>query len=101
MEVIGGVNVEYYAVEVYGSEQVIHVSIPRGDAVDYRGAALGDADPWVEFGYVGTMAAFIEMCRTRQMPVPLAESEAITRALIAARRAAASHQVERVEPAHV
>jgi predicted dehydrogenase len=101
VEVIGGVNVEYYAVEVYGSEQVIHVSIPKGDVTDYRGAALGDADPWAEFGYVGTMAAFIEMCRTRQMPVPLAESEAITRALIAARRAAASHQVERVEPAHV
>ncbi len=44
------------------------------------------------------MTGFIEMCRIRQMPVPLAESEAITRALIAARRAAASHQVERVEP---
>lgn len=100
VEVIGGVNVEYYAVEIYGSERVLRVSIPKGDVADYRGAALGDANPWVEFGYVGTMAAFIEMCRTRQMPVPLAESEAITRALIAARRAAASGQVEPAGLAH-
>jgi hypothetical protein len=44
------------------------------------------------------MAAFIDMCQTRRMPVPLAESETITRTLIAARRAATSQQVERVEP---
>ncbi len=96
VEVVGGVNVEYYAVEIYGSQQVIRAFIPKGDVEDYRGAALGDADPWLEFGYTGTMAAFIEMCETRRMPVSLAESEAITRTLIAARRAAGSGQVEPV-----
>jgi predicted dehydrogenase len=101
VEVIGGVNVEYYAVEIYGSERVIRVFIPKRDVEDFRGAALGDADPWVEFGYVGTMAAFLEMCRSRQMPVPLAESEAITRALFAARRAASRARVEPAGLAHV
>jgi predicted dehydrogenase len=96
-EVIGGVNVEYYGVEIYGSENVIRIFLPKRDVEDFRGAALGDPDPWVEFGYEGTMAAFIDMCQTRRMPVPLAESEAITRTLIAARRAATSQQVERVE----
>lgn len=99
-EVIGGVNVEYYAVEVYGSERVIHIAIPSGQVADYRGTALGESDPWVEFGYAGTMAAFVEMCRTRQMPVPLAESEAITRTLIAARQAAASGRREPVGSSH-
>lgn len=95
-EVVGGVSAEYYGVEIYGSENVIRTFLPRRDVEDFRGAALGDPDPWVEFGYEGTMAAFIDMCRTRQMPVPLTESEAITRTLIAARRAAASQRVELV-----
>jgi predicted dehydrogenase len=95
-EVIGGVNVEYYAIEVYGSERVIHIAIPSGQVTDYRGTALGEPDLWVEFGYTGTMAAFVEMCQTRRMPVPLEESEAITQTLIAARRAAVSGQLQRV-----
>lgn len=97
-EVVGGVNAEYYGIEVYGSENVIRAFLPKRDVEDFRGAALGDPDPWVEFGYEGTMAAFVEMCQTRQMPIPLAESEAITRTLIAARRAATSQRVEPVDP---
>jgi predicted dehydrogenase len=95
-EVVGGVNVEYYGIEIYGSENVIRAFLPRGDVADFRGAALGDPDPWVEFGYEGTMAAFVDMCQTRRMPVSLAESEAITRTLIAARRSATSGRVEPV-----
>jgi predicted dehydrogenase len=46
----------------------------------------------VEFGYAGTMAAFVEMCRTRAMPVPLEETERLARVLIAARKSARTGQ---------
>ncbi len=92
VDVVGGVSGEFYGVEVYGSDAVLRASIPKGDVRDHRGAAIGDADPWEEFGYAGTMDAFMEMCRTREMPVPLEESEAIMRTLLAARMSAASGQ---------
>jgi predicted dehydrogenase len=101
VEIIGGVDVEYYGVEVYGSANVLRAFIPKGDVEDYRGTALGDADPWIEFGYAGTMAAMVEMCRTRQMPVPLTVSEAITRTLLAARVAATSGEPQAVGAVHV
>jgi predicted dehydrogenase len=94
VEIVGGVNAEYYGVEAYGSENIIRAFTPKGDVVDYRGAALGNASPWIEFRYQGTMDAFIEMCRTRQMPVPLEVSEAIARTLLTARSASVSHKVE-------
>lgn len=96
-EIVGGVRGEFYGVEVFGSDAVLGVSIPKGDVVDHRGAAVGDADPWEESGYVGTMAAFVEMCRTRAMPVPFAESEAVMRVLLAARRSSVSGQPVRVD----
>jgi predicted dehydrogenase len=90
VDVVGGVSGEFYGVELYGSEAVLRASIPKGDVRDHRGAAVGDVDPWEEFGYVGTMAAFADMCRTRRTPVALDESEAIMRALLAARLSATS-----------
>jgi predicted dehydrogenase len=92
VDIVGGVSGEFYGVEVYGSQTVLRASIPKGDVRDHRGGAVGDADPWEEFGYAGTMTAFIEMCRTREMPVPLEESEAIMRALLAAQMSARSGQ---------
>lgn len=97
VDIVGGVNIENYGVQLYGSSAVLQASIPKGDVQDHRGGAAGDADPWVEYGYVGTMAAFAEMCRTRVMPVPLEESEAIARALLAARVSAASGQPVRID----
>lgn len=90
LEVLGGVNSAYFAVQVYGSERTLRCTIPKGDVQDLRGAPVGDADHLVEEGYTGTMAAFVEMCCTREMPVPLEESETIARVLLAARQAAAS-----------
>jgi predicted dehydrogenase len=90
IEVPCGVKGESFGVEVFGREAILKFSIPKGDIQEASGAALGDADPWVEFGYAGTMAAFVEMCRTRQMPVPLEETERLAKVLIAARASAAS-----------
>lgn len=90
IEVPCGVKGESFGVEVFGREAILKCSIPKGDIQEASGAALGDADPWVEFGYVGTMAAFVEMCRTRRMPVPLEETERLAKVLIAARASAAS-----------
>jgi len=92
VDIVGGVSGEFYGVELYGSEAVLRASIPKGDVRDHRGAAVGDVDPWEEFGYVGTMTAFADMCRTRKTPVSLDESEAIMRALLAARLSAGSGQ---------
>jgi predicted dehydrogenase len=88
VEIVGGVSGEYYGVEIFGSEKVVHVSLPSGTIQDHRGGSIGDVDPYVEFGYVGTIAAFLEMCETRTMPVPLEESVAIARNLLAARASA-------------
>ncbi len=90
VDIIGGVSGEFYGIEMYGSDAVLRASIPKGDVRDHRG--LGDVDPWEEFGYTGTMNAFMDMCRTRETPVPLEESEAIMRALLAAQVSAASGQ---------
>lgn len=84
VEVIGGVNVECYGVDVYGSAGVLRALVPEG------GGGHGAADSWEEFGYVGTMTAFTLMCQIGRSPVPLEESEAITRALLAARQSAAN-----------
>jgi predicted dehydrogenase len=90
IEVPCGVKGESFGVEIFGREAILKFSIPKGDIQEASGAALGDVDPWVEFGYAGTMAAFVEMCRTRTMPVPLEETERLARVLIAARASAAS-----------
>ena len=85
IEVPCGVKGESFGAEIFGREAILKFSIPKGDIQEASGAALGDADPWVEFGYAGTMAAFVEMCRTRAMPVPLEETERLAKVLIAAR----------------
>jgi len=87
-----GVNTEYFGVEVYGSKTALKCSIPKADVQDLLGAAVGHVDAWEEFGYTGTIAAFLEMCRTRTMPVPIEESEAIAWVLLAARASAASEK---------
>jgi predicted dehydrogenase len=92
VEILGGVNSAYFEVQVYGSECTLRCTIPKGDVQDLRGAAVGDADHCVEEGYSGTMDAFIAMCRTREMPVPLEEMETIARSLLAVRLAAMSGQ---------
>ncbi len=92
IEVPCGVKGESFGVEVFGREAILKFSVPKGDIQEASGASLGDADPWMEFGYVGTMEAFIGMCRTRQMPVPLEETERLAKVLIAARASAASGQ---------
>jgi predicted dehydrogenase len=88
IEVPCGVKGESFGVEIYGREAIFKFTIPKGDVQEASGAALGDVDPWVEFGYVGTMEAFIRMCQTRQMPVPLEETEALAKVLIRARESA-------------
>jgi predicted dehydrogenase len=88
IEVPCGVKGESFGVEIYGREAILKFSIPKGDIQEASGAALGDVDPWVEFGYVGTMEAFVGMCRTRRMPVPLEETERLAEVLIAARESA-------------
>jgi predicted dehydrogenase len=90
IEVPCGVKGESFGVELFGREAILKFSIPKGDIQEASGAALGDVDPWVEFGYAATMAAFIEMCRTRRMPVPIEETERLAKVLIAARESAAS-----------
>jgi predicted dehydrogenase len=90
IEVPCGVKGESFGAEVFGSEAILKFSIPKGDVQEASGAALGDADPWVEFGYAGTMEAFIGMCRTRRMPVPLEETETLAEVLIRARESAAT-----------
>lgn len=97
IEVPCGVKGESFGVEIFGREAILKFSIPKGDIQEASGAALGDADPWVEFGYAGTMAAFIEMCRTRRMPVPLEETERLAKVLIAARESAASGQPVKID----
>ncbi len=92
IEVPCGVKGESFGAEVFGREAILKFSIPKGDIQEASGAALGDADPWVEFGYAGTMAAFVEMCRTRRMPVPLEETERLAKVLIAARESARTGQ---------
>lgn len=92
IEVPCGVKGESFGVEVYGREAILKFSIPKGDIQEASGAALGDVDPWVEFGYVGTMEAFVGMCRTRRMPVPLEETERLAEVLIAARESAETGQ---------
>jgi predicted dehydrogenase len=89
VDIVGGVRGEFYGVELYGSEAVLRASIPSADR-GHTGGAAGGIDPWEDFGYVGTMTAFADMCRTRRMPVALDESEAIMRTLLAARLSAAS-----------
>jgi predicted dehydrogenase len=85
-----GVNTELFATEVFGSETSLKLSIPKGDIQDVLGGAVGAIDHLDEFGYTGTIKAFVEMCRTRQMPVPFDESAALARVLLAARASAAS-----------
>jgi len=97
IEVPCGVKGESFGVEIFGREAILKFSIPKGDIQEASGAALGDADPWVEFGYAGTMAAFVGMCRTRLMPVPLEETERLAKVLIAARESAATGQTVEVE----
>ena len=92
IEVPCGVKGESFGVEVFGREAILRCSIPKGDIQEASGAALGDVDPWLEFGYAGTMAAFVEMCRTRRMPVPVEETERLAKVLIAARESAATGQ---------
>ena len=53
IEVPCGVKGESFGVEVFGREAILGFSIPKGDIRDASGAALGDVDPWVEFGYAG------------------------------------------------
>jgi predicted dehydrogenase len=93
IEVPCGVKGESFGVELFGREAILRFSIPKGDIQEASGAALGDVDPWVEFGYAGTMAAFVEMCRTRTMPVPLEETDRLARVLIAARASARTGQL--------
>lgn len=88
VELVGGFAGEFYGVGVYGSEASYRVQVPKGDVVTHEGAAVGDADPWVELGYVATMEAFLELCRTRVPPFPLEETEVSMRTLLAARRSA-------------
>lgn len=90
IEVPCGVKGESFGAEVFGREAILKFTIPKGDVQEAGGAALGDVDPWVEFGYAGTMEAFIGMCRTRRMPVPLEETETLAEVLIKARESAAT-----------
>jgi len=90
IEVPCGVKGESFGVEVFGREAILRFTIPKGDIQEASGAAIGDADPLVEFGYTGTMEAFVRMCATRLMPVPLEETEALAKILIRARESAAT-----------
>ena len=90
IEVPCGVKGESFGAEVFGREAILKFTIPKGDVQEAGGAALGDVDPWVEFGYAGTMETFIGMCRTRRMPVPLEETETLAEVLIKARESAAT-----------
>ena len=85
-----GVNSENFGLEAYGSDGILKMSIPKGDIQDSHGGALGNVDKLIEFGYVGTINAFLDMCRTRQPQIPIQESEAIAKVLLAARQSAAS-----------
>ena len=85
-------NVEYFGVELFGSETSLRCSIPKGDIQGLRGDAIGDVDSLAEAGYVGTIEAFVEMCRTGTSSVPIEESAAIARTLLAARKSAATGQ---------
>jgi predicted dehydrogenase len=89
-EIVGGVTGESYGVEVYGSSAILRTAVPKGDVVDHRGAAVGAADAWEEFGYTGAMDAFLTMCTTREAPIPLEETEAVMGALLAARTSAST-----------
>jgi len=89
-EIIGGVAGESYGLEIFGSSAILRTAIPKGDVVDHRGAAIGAPDAWEEFGYTGAMEAFVGMCRTREMPIPLQETEAVTAALLGARVSAST-----------
>jgi len=89
-DIPSGVNAELFGVEIYGSKGSVKASMPKGDVQDALGGAVGHVDHFEEFGYVGTMKAFLEMCRTRRMPIPFEESEAIARVVLAARASAAS-----------
>ena len=89
-DVICAAKHQYAGVVLYGSEATLKCSISKGDTQDLSGGAVGSADTWHEHGYTGTMAAFLEMCRTREMPVPVEESAAIGRVLLAARASASS-----------
>jgi hypothetical protein len=75
--------------------RLVLVKVGKNQTVIIRGlddesSALGDVDPLCEFGYVGTMGAFIEMCRSRVMPVDPEETGALARELLAARESAAA-----------
>jgi predicted dehydrogenase len=96
VEIVGGISGESYGVEVYGSDSILRTSIPKGDIVDHRGAAVGASDSWEELGYTGTMEAFTAMCQTRLMPISLEETTAVIGALLAARASASSGQVVQV-----
>lgn len=89
-DVPSGVNAELFGIEIYGSKASVKASMPKGDVQDVLGGAVGHPDHFEEFGYVGTMKVFLEMCHTRQMPIPFEESEAIARVVLAARASAAS-----------
>ena len=92
MDVVCGVNVNCFSVELFGSQASLRCTFPKGDVCDLAGAALGDADAFDEYGYTGTIRAFVEMCGTGDMPIPLEESAAITRILLAARKSASTGQ---------
>lgn len=90
-------NVEYFGVELFGSDSSLRCSIPKADVQDLLGGAVGEVDALVETGYTGTMDAFVEMCRTRVMPIPIEESAAIASVLLAARASAASGEPKAIE----
>jgi predicted dehydrogenase len=92
VDVVCGVNVGRFSVELFGSQASLRCTIPAGSVCDFAGAALGEADAFDEYGYTGTIETFLEMCRTRVMPIPLEESAAIARVLLAARLSAATGQ---------
>lgn len=92
IDVICGVNINAFSVELYGSQATLRCTLPKGDVQDFSGAAVGEVDVFDEFGYTGTIAAFLEMCHTRVMPVPIEETAKITRVLLAARQSAATGQ---------
>lgn len=92
MEIIGGFGGEYSSLEVFGSDAAYRIQIPKADVMNHLGAPLGDVDPWVEQGYVATIEAFLDMCRTGRMPITLEEMEEVMGTLLAARLSASEAQ---------
>ena len=97
IDLVGGFHGEFYGIDVYGSDGIYRARVPSMQVEDHAGGARGGADAWTEYGYVGTMTAFLEMCRTGTPPIPLEETTQVMRTLLTARRSATESRLVRVD----